>query len=62
MAHFVHYIDDLATKSVRNLCLSLILMLLVLPIQVQSAQAPIIAAASDLQFALTDIAALFQSE
>jgi ornithine cyclodeaminase/alanine dehydrogenase-like protein (mu-crystallin family) len=41
MAHFVHYKDDLATKNVRNLYLSLILMLLVLPIQVQSAQAPI---------------------
>jgi len=62
MAHFVHYKNNLAVKNVRNLCLSLILMLLVLPTQVQPAQAPIIAAASDLQFALTDIAALFQSQ
>jgi molybdate transport system substrate-binding protein len=62
MAYFVHHKDNLATKNVRNLCLLLILVLLVLPIQVQSAQVPVIVAASDLQFALTDIATLFQSQ
>ena len=62
MAYFAHHKDSLATKNVRNLCLLLVLVLLVLPIQVQSAQVPVIVAASDLQFALTDIATLFQSQ
>ena len=37
-------------------------MLVALSIKTQSNRAPLIAAASDLQFALTDIAALFQSQ
>ena len=48
-------------KNIRILCLSLTL-LVVIPIKAQSGSAPFIAAASDLQFALTDIAALFQSQ
>jgi molybdate transport system substrate-binding protein len=50
-------------KNIRNLCLSLTLALLAaLPIKVLSGPAPLIAAASDLRFALTDIAALFHSQ
>lgn len=50
-------------KTIRNFCILLALALLVtLPIKTQSNRAPLIAAASDLQFALTDIAALFQSQ
>jgi len=49
-------------KVIRNFCILLTLVLLVaLPLKAQSSRAPLIAAASDLQFALTDIAALFQS-
>ena len=49
-------------KTIRNFFILLTLALLVaLPIKTQSNRAPLIAAASDLQFALTDIAALFQS-
>ena len=55
--------NNLVVKYIRKLCLSLTLVLLVaLPIKAQSGRAPLIAAASDLQFALTDIAALFQSQ
>jgi len=50
-------------KIIRKLCLSLTLVLLVaLPIKAQSNRIPLIAAASDLQFALTDIVAMFQSQ
>jgi len=49
-------------KKIRVLCMSMSLVLLTaLPIKAQPGQAPLIAAASDLQFALTDIATLFQS-
>lgn len=50
-------------KIIRNFCLSLTLALLAaLPINALSGPAPLIAAASDLRFALTDIAALFHSQ
>jgi len=63
MTHFIAQKHDLTAQNVVELCLSLILLLsVVLPIQAQPARAPIIAAASDLRFALTDIAALFQSQ
>lgn len=55
--------NNLVAKFIRKLSLSLTLVLLVaLPIKAQSGRIPLIAAASDLQFALTDIAALFQSQ
>ena len=62
MTHFIVQKNTLAAQNVPKLFLSLILLLsVVLPIQAQSERAPIIAAASDLRFALTDIAAQFQS-
>ena len=55
--------SNLAAKIIRNSCISLTLVLLLsLPFTAQSNRAPLIAAASDLQFALTDIAALFESQ
>ena len=49
-------------KNIRGICISLTLPLLLgLPVNAHSSRAPLIAAASDLQFALTEIAALFQS-
>ena len=63
MTHFIAQKHDLTAQNVVKLCLSLILLLsVVLPIQAQPARAHIIEAASDLRFALTDIAALFQSQ
>lgn len=55
--------SNFPVKNIRRLCLSLILALVAaLPIKAHSGSAPLIAAASDLRFALTDIAALFRSQ
>lgn len=55
--------NNLVAIFIRKLCLSLTLVLLVaLPIKAHSSRIPLIAAASDLRFALTDIVALFQSQ
>lgn len=63
MTPYVFRKSNFPVKNIRKLCLSLTLALVAaLPIKVYSGPAPLIAAASDLQFALTDIAALFQSQ
>jgi molybdate transport system substrate-binding protein len=63
MTGYVFRTSNIPAKNIRNLCLSLTLALLVaIPFKAQSGSAPLIAAASDLQFALTDIAALFKSQ
>ena len=54
---------NIAAIKIRDICISLVLLLLLgLPIKAHSSSSALIAAASDLQFALTEIAALFQSQ
>jgi molybdate transport system substrate-binding protein len=61
--HFVPAPVCFYTRSIQTICITLVLVLLLaLPLKVQSNPVPLIAAASDLQFALTDIAALFHSQ
>jgi len=63
MTQYVFRKGNFSVKNIRNFCLSLTLALVAaLPIKAYSSPAPLIAAASDLQFALTEIAALFQSQ
>ena len=54
--------NNFYVMNTRNICLSIALIVLVaLPVKAQASRTTFIAAASDLQFALTEVAALYQS-